>query len=178
MTDPDTKPQADPRDAIRALSDLLKARSAAAVREMKSNPGYWGPEATDEAFTRGIDGAIGGDEHHASSFTPGFAATLADLLDLLAGEPDGVDLCVRADAIYNTARELAERFPGLVTGDSWVLAVRPRPEEPKDFAARIKGWIGNPSLDCDWVNLGNGYWASQHGGKARYEEITVTEIPS
>lgn len=177
MTDPDTKPQADPRDALRALSDLLKARSAAAVREMQANPGYWGPEATDEAFTRGIDGAVG-DEYLASSFTPGVAATLADLLDLLTVVPANGDLCNRSEAIYSTARELAERYPGLVTDDHWVLALRPRPEEPKDFGARIKGWVNVPSADCEWVRLGNGYWAGQHGGQEPYDRITVTEILS
>jgi hypothetical protein len=177
MTDPETKPQADPRDALRALSDLLKSRSAAAQREMKTNREYWGPEPSDEAFTRGIDGAVG-DEHLASSFTPGFAATLADLLDVLVEATPGADLCNHSFAIYNTARELAERYPGLATGDEWVLAVRPRPEEPKAFGAKIKGWVNRPSEDCEWVRLGNGYWAGQHGGQREYSDITVTEILS
>jgi hypothetical protein len=142
---------------------------------MRRNSEYWGSEATDEAFTAGISGGIG-DEYLASSFTPGFANTLADLLDILAAG-SGKDLCSHTDTIYNTARELAERYPGLDLAGRWPLALRPRPAEPEQFAARITGWVKSPSEDCDWVNLGNDTWASQRGGRASYADITVTGIP-
>lgn len=164
----------EPTQALRALIDLLRARANAARQAMRSNSTYWGPDATDEAFTKGIDGAVG-DEYLASSFTPGVANTLADLLDALVGAHGG-DLCSHQEKIFNTARELAERYPGLDLAGNWPLSLQPRPDEPLEFGAMVTGWTGTPAGLTEWVSLGSGYWVSKAGKKCLWEDIVVTGI--
>lgn len=166
-------------DALRALSDLLKARAAAAIANMADSPSYWGGVA-DETFTRGVNEAVGGAAGHlGASFAPGFANTLADLMEIIAeAEASALDLCTFEERIYSAARELAERFPGLALEDGWPLAVRPRPEEPLEFGAKIVGWVTEPSTLTEWLSLGSGRWVNSNGDKVTYDAITVTEIPA
>lgn len=169
-----TEPLISARDAIHSLTDLLRARARSAVEEMRGHPDYWGSEATDEAFTRGVENAVS-DMYLASSFTPGVANTLADLLDMLA-DAGGRDLCNDQEKIHHIARELVVRYPGLDGVGPWPISMRPRPDEPSEFGAKITGWVGNPDNLTEWVRMGNGDWASKTGLKRVYEDIIVTWI--
>lgn len=181
---PDTETPPDPVPALRALSDILVAHANAAVREMQTNTEYWGTDATnpafaDDAFYNGVRNALS-DMDLVASFTPGFASTLSDLLGLLvAAKGEGGDLCSHSDKIYDTARELAERYPTLdLTGDSWPLAIRPRPAEPTKFGGKIYGWYRTPHSVCEWLNVGKGTWISEASIRCSYDQITVTGIVS
>lgn len=159
---------------LHALSDLLHARADEALVEMRSNTDYWGPAATDEAFTKGIAGAVG-HGHLAASFTPSIAHTLADLLDLLA-DTEGEDMSPAQYRIYNTACDLAARYPGVDLAGDWPLALRPRPDEPQEFGAVITAWIGTPERLGKWLSIGDRWWLNKDGLKRRYTDLVVTEI--